>query len=117
MPDLRDEIAGEQTAIGIGQFPKGILLPEHLADLHRSGLRDETIRNAGIRSLNRDEIQKLFGDFFASKATSAYWIPYPQYGKDGTDVLPAEPYGRYVGSPPPPLGPHCKERPPVQKWS
>lgn len=37
------------------------LHPEHLADLKKSGLSDETIREAGIYSAPPNEIHKLLG--------------------------------------------------------
>lgn len=52
------------------------LHPLHLEDLKRSGLSDETILRAGIRSVPPAEIKKLLG-FEPQKLISAYLIPYP----------------------------------------
>lgn len=58
------------------------LHPDHLADLRKSGLSDETILEAGIKSVCQRDIDKIFG--YPTHAKSAYEIPYP-----GTD------YSRY----------------------
>ena len=52
------------------------LQPEHLADLRKSGLTNETIAAAGFRTLDESERSKELGTL-ASKVTSAYLIPYP----------------------------------------
>lgn len=59
-----------------------ILSPEHLVDLRKSGLSDETILESGIKSVRPGDIDKIIG--FPTFAKSAYAIPYP-----GTD------YSRY----------------------
>ncbi|TVM00177.1 MAG: hypothetical protein CV087_15365 [Candidatus Brocadia sp. WS118] len=51
------------------------LHPDHLADLRKSGLSDETILEAGIKSLQPADIDKIFG--YPTFAKSAYEIPYP----------------------------------------
>lgn len=51
------------------------LHPLHLEDLKRSGLSDETILRAGIRSVPPAEIRKLLG-FDLKGLSSAYIIPY-----------------------------------------
>lgn len=56
------------------------LHPDHLKDLRRSGLYDETIAEARIYSVPPTEIPKLLG-WNPIKVESAYLIPYP--GKDG----------------------------------
>ncbi|MEO0069700.1 MAG: hypothetical protein ABIK18_02770, partial [candidate division WOR-3 bacterium] len=50
--------------------------PRHLEDLRRSGLTDETIRAAGIYTVQPDEIRKKLGGGDAG-VVSAYAIPYP----------------------------------------
>ncbi len=56
------------------------LHPEHLADLRRSGLTEETIRTLGIRSERPHDIPKLVG-WNPPDVTSALVFPYP--GEDG----------------------------------
>lgn len=51
------------------------LHPLHLEDLKRSGLSDETILRAGIRSVPPAEIRKLLG-FEPKGLSSTYLIPY-----------------------------------------
>lgn len=58
------------------------LHPDHLADLRKSGLSDETIVESGVKSVRPGDIDKIIG--FPTFAKSAYAIPYP-----GTD------YSRY----------------------
>lgn len=52
------------------------LHPEHLADLRKSGLTDETIRVQRFRSVPPGMIDHLLG-FQAPKVVSAYLIPFP----------------------------------------
>jgi len=52
------------------------LHPDHLADLRRSGLSDETIRIARIRSLGPGELPRYLGHGLATKVKHAYLIPY-----------------------------------------
>ncbi len=54
------------------------LHPEHLADLRHSGLSDETIAQAGIRSLAPAEFPRFLGPSLAAKIESCYLIPYPE---------------------------------------
>lgn len=51
---------------------------DHLADLRKSGLSDETILEAGIESVRPADIDKIFG--YETFVKSCYEIPYP-----GTD--------------------------------
>lgn len=51
------------------------LHPQHFEDLKKSGLIDETIKRAGIRSLAPAEIRRLLG-FEPAGLLSAYLIPY-----------------------------------------
>ena len=51
------------------------LHPDHLADLRQSGLSDDTILDAAIKSVRPAEINKIFG--YETCAKSAYEIPYP----------------------------------------
>jgi putative DNA primase/helicase len=55
--------------------------PEHLADLRRSGLKDDAIEAAGIRSLPPAEWEHCLGPWIAGSILGAYLIPYP--GADG----------------------------------
>ena len=48
--------------------------PDHLGDLHKSGLSNETILEAGIKSVCPRDIDKIFG--YPTFAKSAYEIPY-----------------------------------------
>jgi hypothetical protein len=59
------------------------LHPEHLADLRRSGLTDETIRAAGIYTVPPDRLERLCRQWgkLAKGVVNAYAIPYP--GHDG----------------------------------
>lgn len=52
------------------------LHPDHLTDLRKSGLSDETILEAGIKSATPGDIDKIFG--YPTYAKSAYEIPYPE---------------------------------------
>ena len=55
---------------------KSLLHPEHYADLkEKSGLSDETIQQAEIKTIPPDQINKLIG-FNVPDLTSAYEIPY-----------------------------------------
>ncbi len=54
------------------------LHPDHLADLRRSGLTDQTITAAGIRSLAPAEWPRYLSPRLAAKIQSAYLIPYPE---------------------------------------
>lgn len=54
----------------------GSLAPEHLADLHKSGLTDEPIRLHRIRSIPPVMISQLLG-FDIPAIRSAYLIPFP----------------------------------------
>jgi len=59
--------------------PKDDLRPEHLEDLRRSGLTDETIASAGIRSLSEDELELALAECGWRELqpyASAYVIPY-----------------------------------------
>lgn len=49
---------------------------DHLSDLQKSGLSDETIDQAGIKSVSPGQINKRLG-FNVPGLTSAYEIPYP----------------------------------------
>lgn len=60
------------------QISMEFLHPDHLADLRKSGLSDESILEAGIKSVCPRDINKIFG--YETHAKSAYEIPYP-----GTD--------------------------------
>jgi hypothetical protein len=51
------------------------LAPEHLADLRRSGLTDETLRRQKIRSVPRGLIDQIAG-FDVKNAKSAYVLPF-----------------------------------------
>ena len=70
-------------------FPKNIsgLAPSHLEDLRKSGLNDETIQEAGLKSVP----PRLFKEILDhnAKIESMYLIPYP-----GTD------FSRYKLFPP-----------------
>jgi len=54
----------------------GSLAPEHLADLGKSGLTDETIRLHHIRSFPPAVISQLLG-FDLPVVRSAYVLPFP----------------------------------------
>jgi len=56
------------------------LAPQHRADLVKSGLSEETIEKAGIRSVSPASISKALG-YNNDNIESAYLIPYP--GADG----------------------------------
>lgn len=57
-------------------FDRSELHPEHLADLRKSGLSDETIVRQRIRTAPPDMISKLLG-FDAPEIVSAFVIPFP----------------------------------------
>jgi hypothetical protein len=62
------------------QISMDFLHPEHLADLHKSGLSNEIILEAGIKSVPPRDIPKKLG-FDIPGLSSMYEIPYP--GCDG----------------------------------
>jgi hypothetical protein len=53
------------------------LAPEHYADLKKSGLSDDTIREAGIKSVPPDQINKKLG-FNVHGLVSMYEIPFSE---------------------------------------
>lgn len=53
------------------------LLPDHLEDLRRSGLTDETIKAHRFRSLTRVELQSLLNFKVPTAVRSALLIPFP----------------------------------------
>ncbi len=53
------------------------LHPEHFADLRRSGVGEETIAVAGIRSLGPAEQRRYLSPRIAEKIQHCYIIPYP----------------------------------------
>jgi hypothetical protein len=57
-------------------YDNSTLHPEHLADLRKSGLTDETIRLQKIRTIPPHMIDQLLG-FEAPKVQHAYLIPFP----------------------------------------
>ncbi|MFQ5831026.1 MAG: hypothetical protein ACE5JD_18035, partial [Candidatus Methylomirabilia bacterium] len=69
----------EQRVEGAGGESSLPLHSEHLADLReRSGLGDETIRTAGIRSLAPGEWPRKLSQRLTAKVRSCYLIPYPE---------------------------------------
>lgn len=60
----------------LSRVSDGALAPEHLADLRKSGLSDDTIRLQKIRSVPPHLIDQLLG-FDARAVVSAYLIPFP----------------------------------------
>jgi hypothetical protein len=56
------------------------LNPQHYEDLQKSGLSDDTIEKAGIKSVSPDHVNERVG-FNVHGVSSAYEIPYP--GCDG----------------------------------
>lgn len=57
------------------------LHPDHLADLKKSGLTDETIRAAGICTVRPADINKICGPHFSGKVSSVLAFPY--HGHNG----------------------------------
>jgi len=53
------------------------LAPEHNADLQKAGLSDDTIREAGIKSVPPDQINKKLG-FYIPGLVSMYEIPFDE---------------------------------------
>ena len=80
---------GEAMNYQIEPFIKNIsgLAPSHIEDLRKSGLNDETIQEAGLKSVPPRLINKILG--FNAKIDSLLEIPYP-----GTD------FSRYKLFPP-----------------
>jgi hypothetical protein len=64
---------------GVAAHPQLVLHPDHLADLRRSGLSDETIAQAGIHSLRPGDIPRLLGRN-PTGIESVFEIPYPGHG-------------------------------------
>ena len=52
------------------------LMADHLADLRKSGLTDETIARQKLRTVPPDMIDELLG-FPTPRVVSAYLIPFP----------------------------------------
>lgn len=52
------------------------LKPEHLSDLRKSGLTDDTILEAGIKSIPPERVEEKLG-FGINSLASAYVLPYP----------------------------------------
>ena len=73
------------AAIGATNGHTTTLFPAHLADLRRSGLTDETIAAAGIRSEhNRRKLASLLNrKDWSQRLGSAMVIPY--FDADGAD--------------------------------
>ena len=71
------------------------LHPDHLADLRRSGLADETIEAAGIRSVPPTDWTRVLGASLAGSITSAMLIPYGD-GFDRVKLCP--PVSTTIGS-------------------
>src|SRR4030043_122096 len=69
--------------------------PAHWEDLKKSGLSDEIIKDAHLRSCSPREIFEVAPPSLASKISSMYEIPYPGtrdsrykiYGEDGEPVI------------------------------
>ncbi len=55
-----------------------VLHPDHLADLRKSGLTDESIQAAGVYTVPPDEVGKTLGGL-ANGVVSALAFPYPGY--------------------------------------
>ena len=63
------------------------LHPEHVADLKKSGLADETIAPDGrVLASDPADQRRLLGPELAAKVTSVLALPYP-----GTDFMPLSP--------------------------
>lgn len=56
------------------------LSPDHLIDLRKSGLTDDTITKANIHSVPPRDISKILGKGYADKVDSLLAFPY---GKNG----------------------------------
>ena len=68
------------------------LHPEHVADLKKSGLADETILQMGAFSLPIADQRRLLGPELAAKVTSVLALPYP-----GTDFIRYRLYPPLIG--------------------
>lgn len=60
----------------IKKNPTDYLHTDHLADLRKSGLSDDTILDVAIKSMSPAAMKKIFG--CETYAKSAYEIPYPE---------------------------------------
>jgi Domain of unknown function (DUF3854) len=60
--------------------PDRPLHPDHLADLRRSGLTDDTIRTMGVYSVTPTDLSRILGASLAAKVKTVLAFPYP-----GTD--------------------------------
>lgn len=75
----------ENVAYSTGNEDGGLMSnlsldPEHLADLQRSGLTDETIMMASLYSVPPRDIAKILGKGYADKVNSVLAFPYQQNG-------------------------------------
>jgi hypothetical protein len=72
------ELGGMTVATAAVVDSIGVALhPDHVADLKKSGLSDETIRALGFRSLSPTELERAVGLELAKKTQTALEIPYP----------------------------------------
>ena len=70
----------------IADCKPGRLLPQHLADLQSSGLRDEIIPVSGVYSENDPErVKELLGGYLSIKTARAMGpcLAFPFFGADG----------------------------------
>jgi hypothetical protein len=85
-----------------GRFA-GYFHPDHLADLRKSGLTDETIHTAGVYSLCPSDIALFFGRRGPpQEVTSALCFPYP--GAEFARIKLFPPLGKMKYSQPPGTG-------------
>jgi hypothetical protein len=70
----------------IGKAYDGALAPDHLVDLRKSGLGDDTIREQHIRSVPPGMIGRLLG-FDLPRVTSALLFPYPSVDGGFMDAI------------------------------
>jgi hypothetical protein len=73
-----DGVVKEHLAFLLSDVFAGGLAAEHVADLQRSGLSDDTIRDHRFRSVPPDVIGRLLG-FDLAAIRSALLIPFPDH--------------------------------------
>ncbi len=77
----------------ISELYDSCLQPEHLEDLRRSGLTDQTIVAAKIRTIPPADLARFIGPHLATKVSSAMLIPYLEGNFYRVKLFPEVPDG------------------------
>jgi hypothetical protein len=74
----------------LGPVYAGALAPAHREDLEKSGLRDDLVREQGIRSVPPADFNRLLGFRVPAAVTSLLLFPYPDPAGGYFDVFQAK---------------------------